>query len=228
MWTPEGDRVAFSAVRDETENIYWQAADRSGAPEALTDFPSVSIVPQSFSPDGNQLLFTETSGLRDISILQLDSGESRPLIQSEFNESNPAISPDGQWLAYESDESGQPEVYLRPFPDVNAAGRSLISTSGGTRPLWSRDGRELYYYVQPGTVMAVSIVDGASTGAAEVVVQGEYLAPGPSRQYSVSDDGERFLMIAPEGQSESGEPVRPQINVVLNWFQELTERVPLP
>ena len=226
VWTPEGDRVAFSAVRDGAENIYWQAADASGEPEALTEFPNVSIVPQWFSPDGNLLLFTESSGPRNVSILQLDTGESRPLLQSEFNMTNPAISPDGLWLAYESTESGRPEVYVSPFADENA-GRTIISTSGGTRPLWSSDGQELYYYVDPGTVMEVPMVDGAPTGTAEVVVQGTYVAPGPSRHYSVSDDGERFLMIAPGNQTDTGEPVRPQITVVLNWTQELLERVPI-
>jgi serine/threonine-protein kinase len=143
------------------------------------------------------------------------------------NENNPAVSPDGRWLAYESDESGQFEVYVRPFPKIST-GRWQISTGGGTRPRWSRNGRELFYYVgvgAKGTLMAVSVESGSSfrAGVPELLFQGSYPAPNTGRGlYDVSLDGRRFLMIK-GGDAESA----PQnLTVVLNWTEELKRLVP--
>jgi serine/threonine-protein kinase len=226
VWTPDGKRVAFSAQRGSAENIYWQAADGSGAPEPLTDIPSGSIAPHAFSPDGTLLLFTETADPRNISLLKL-AGERKPepLLQTSYNEATPQISPDGRWLAYESNESGRAEVFVRPFPDVNA-GRWQISTGGGTRPSWNSNGRELFYYIVPGTLMAVRIEPGSNfqAGSPVVVFEGAYPAPLAGRQYSVSPDGRRFLMIKNAAPGANAPP--PQIIVVQNWFEELKRRVP--
>ena len=226
VWTRDGKRVAFSAQRGGAENIYWQAADGSGAPEPLTEIPNVSIGPQAFSPDGTQLLFQETSAPHNISLIKLD-GERKPelLLQTSFDEANPDISPDGRWLAYESNESGRYEVYVRPFPKVND-GRWQISTGGGTRPLWSPSGRELFYYLAPGTLMAVRVEAGTTfaAGAPAVVFQGPYVTSVTGRQYSVSPDGRRFLMI--KNAATAGNAPPPKITVVLNWVEELKRRVP--
>jgi serine/threonine-protein kinase len=226
VWTPDGKRVAFSAQRGGSENIYWQAADGSGAPEPLTQMPNTPIFPHAFSPDGTLLVFTEIAPPRNISLLKID-GERKPelLLQSSFSESNPEISPDGRWLAYESNESGRVEVYVRPFPDVNA-GRWQISTGGGASPLWSPNGRELFYYGQPGTLMAVRVEPSTSfkAGAPQVVLQGPYVAPIGASHYSVSPDGRRFLMIKDAATDANAPP--PQINVILNWFEELRRLVP--
>jgi len=225
VWTPDGKRVAFSAQRNNGENIYWQAADGSGAPEPLAAIPNVPILPHAFSPDGTQLLFTSVAVPRDINVVKL-AGErkAQPFFQTSFSEYNPDISPDGRWLAYESDESGRNEVYVRPFPDVNA-GRWQISNGGGTRPLWNPNGRELFYFVAPGTLMAVRVEPGASfaAGSPAIVFQGQYATPQGARQYSVSPDGRRFLMIKDAASAGNAPP--PKITVVLNWFEELKRRV---
>jgi serine/threonine-protein kinase len=142
-----------------------------------------------------------------------------------FDETNPEISPDGHWLAYQSDESGQGEVYVRPYPDVNT-GRWQISTGGGTRPAWNPNGRELFYFVAPGTLMSVPIEPGAAfkAGTPQVLFKGQYATPQFARQYSVSPDGRRFLLI--KDATASGDVPPPQVIVVQNWFEELKRRVP--
>jgi serine/threonine-protein kinase len=217
--------VAFSAQRDGSENIYWQAADGSGTPEPLTQVPT-PVIPQAFSPDGTLLLFTEIATPRNISFVKIDGErKAQPLLQGSFNKSNPEISPDGRWLAYDSDESGRPEVYVRPFPDVNA-GRWQISTGGGASPLWNPNGRELLYFRSTGTLLAARVEPGASfkAEAPQVVFQGPYVAPIGARNYSVSRDGSRFLMIKNVATDSNASP--PQLHIVLNWFEELKRRVP--
>jgi serine/threonine protein kinase len=229
IWTPDGKKLAFSAERDGAENIYWQSADGSGTPEPLTQNPKGSILPKAFSPDGKQLLFNETTLPYDISLLSLNgSNEPKRLLGTSFNENNPQISPDGRWLAYQSDESGRAQIYVRPFPNVNA-GRWQISTEGGTRPLWSANGRELFYYVDPGTMMAVPVETGTSfkAGSPTIVFKGEYLSLQAGTQYSVTADGRRFLMIKAAAAKEGNDASPQRINIVLNWFEELKQRVPI-
>ena len=136
--------------------------------------------------------------------------------------------PDGQWLAYESDESGEREIYVRPFPDVDA-GKWQVSTGGGSRPLWARSGEELFYLALDGAVMRLS-AEGAATfrpGMPTQLFQGPYFASVPEyalRTYDVSPDGQRFLMIkegATEGRTRAG------FTVVQNWFEELKRLVPV-
>ena len=149
------------------------------------------------------------------------------LLATEFNERNAELSPDGRWVAYDSNASGQYEIYVQPFPDVNQ-GLSQVSTSGGEQPLWGHDGRELFYRSDAGLmVVAVETASRFTRGSPEVVVEDQYFAGGTGRAYDSALDGQRFLFIKDDtGQAfdQSGQ----QINVVLNWFQELTERVPVP
>ena len=128
------------------------------------------------------------------------------LLQPPARGDNGEISPDGHWLAYESNESGRAEVYVRPFPNVETALRP-VSTGGGTRPVWSRNGRELFYFVEPDTIMAVPVIRAGSDitfGTPKQVVKGPYAAGGlRGRQYDVSKDG-RLLLIkdaTPGGQT---------------------------
>jgi serine/threonine protein kinase/Tol biopolymer transport system component len=234
VWSPDGRRIAFSAERDGTENIYWQAADGAGTPERLTDRPNPQT-PNSFTPDG-RILFSEPSNTPfDVGMINF-TGERRAdlLLHGPQSENNPEVSPDGKWLAYESDESTQAEVYVRPFPNVDG-GRWQVSNGGGTRPAWSRSGRELFYdvAVQGGStakIMAVPVNLGTTLtfGAPQVVVDGRYLTPQAGRTYDVSLDGKRFLMIKDATPaSTSGPPPPPsQLVVVLNWMEELKARVP--
>ena len=150
-----------------------------------------------------------------------------PMLVTEFGEFRPAVSPDGRWMAHSSSESGSPEIYVRPFPNVND-GRVLISTGGGISPVWSPDGRELFY--RNGDVMMVVSVSADPVFVAstpEVLFQGAYAGGSPGaagRVYDISPDGERFLMIRQRTAEETGT----DIILVENWVEELKRLVPLP
>ena len=154
----------------------------------------------------------------------LDLGDPRRdelLFASPFSELNGVLSPDGRWLAYDSNESGTREVYVRPFPDV-ATSRQLVSPGGGTRPLWSKNGRELFYYLEPGTIMALPVRLGStfSFDRPTVVVKGDYLRPPTTgRHYDVSPDGKRFLLMREP--TANGRSSQPELRVILHFFDEL-------
>ena len=231
LWAPDG-RVVFSRELEDGEEIYWQAADGSGSPEPLTKGSAEPMVPNDISPDGKVLLYMPVVAPRDIWMTGIGEDETQPrrLIAGPANEYGAQVSPDGRWLAYQSNESGQFEVYVRPFPDV-ATGRWQISTAGGTRPRWNRDGSELFYYVeqtpQSGALMAVSIAPepGFQPSAPRMLFEGDYLAPNAAPEtYDVSLDGQRFVMIkAADAESETRET---QIVVVENWLEELERLAP--
>ena len=150
------------------------------------------------------------------------------MLHSSWSEKNAEISPDGHWLAYQSNESGQDEVWVRPFPNVETE-RHQVSRGGGTRPLWSRTGRELFYYVEPDTIMAVPVRLGAdfTNEAPQLVVKGLYASPRVTgRHYDVSGDGQRFLLFKEAPTADGQKTAAPEIHVVLNWQEELKQRVP--
>ena len=181
VWTPDGRQVAFASDRDGTPNLYLKAADGTGAVERLTESENQQF-PYAFTPDGRQLVFLEMDEQDyDLVVLSLE-GSPEPLLATEFSERNGEISPDGLWLAYESNASGQYEIYVRPFPNVED-GQWLISRGGGARPLWAPDGRELFYLTPGRRLMAVGVQTEPSfaPGAAEEVFGG-YYAPGGWRR----------------------------------------------
>ena len=161
---------------------------------------------------------------QDFGLLSLE-GSSEPLLATEFRERNPALSPDGRWLAYESNASGQNEIYVRPFPNIED-GQWLISTDGGTRPLWGADGRELFYLSRGAELMAVRVQTEPSfaPGNPEAILEGRKLTveTGPGRAYDISPDGERFLVV----QELVGSTSATELILVQNWFQELERLVP--
>ena len=140
------------------------------------------------------------------------------------------MSPDGRFIAYDSDESGQMEVYVRPYPGAYGGGRWQISSAGGRQPLWSRDGRERFYRNYAGAMMAAAVTlspEFAARPAVELFVDPSHLgsgAQGGGRTYDLSLDGTRFLMIKESSPDDGAE--RPLV-VVLNWFEELERRAPL-
>jgi eukaryotic-like serine/threonine-protein kinase len=237
-WSPDGRRVAFSSQRDASPgNLFWQAADGTGDADRLAEGER-DMFPTSFSPDASQILINVATGGAtggqgendDIATVSLKAkGRAMPLLATMFGERNGEVSPDGRWLAYESDESGREEIYVRPFPDVQS-GRWQVSTGGGTRPLWARNGRELFYLVGQGRVMSVPIQRGESfsAGNPQVVFEGPYLAPNSGRTYDVSPTGERFLMLKEAGSAAKTSGSPPSIIVVQGWFEELKRRVPTP
>jgi serine/threonine-protein kinase len=228
-WTPDGSRVLFnSQVGGGARELFWQSADGRGKAERLIQSAFTESV-TSVTKDGRQAVLYETAASRDIKLLSLDDGhEIRPLIATPSDERNGDLSPDNRWLAYDSNESGQFEVYVRPFPDVNS-GRWQVSSGGGSRPLWSRDGRELFYLGPNSALMSVPVNAGPawSAGTAIRLFQGPYFAGAPdqtARTYDVTPDGKRFLMIR---SAAAGEQASESLVVVQNWSEELKRRVPL-
>ena len=150
-----------------------------------------------------------------------------PLLATMFGERNGEVSPDGRWLAYESDESGREEIYVRPFPDVQG-GRWQVSTGGGTRPLWSRDGRELFYVSPANALMRVGVERAASWAAttpAMLLKEGSVITAGGvfGRSYDISPDGQRFLVLKAVGASNAPPP---QLVVVQHFDETLKRLVP--
>jgi Tol biopolymer transport system component len=220
---PDGRRLIFSAESDGSESLFWQAADGSGKPERLTTGQLGR--PQSASsitPDGGLLLFAEPGQPPfDLLVLRLvGDRKSAPLLNTSYSEHNGEVSPDGRWLAYQSDESGRNEIYVRRFPSLDS--RAQVSTGGGTRPAWARNGREMFYLGLNGTMMAVPVErsEGSSlvTAPPKQLFKGEYFAIQAGRTYDVSPDGKRFLMIKDAAPRTAASP---QLLVVTNWFEEL-------
>jgi serine/threonine-protein kinase len=235
VWSTDSRRIAFSRQLDDGEEIYWQAADGSGVPEALTRGSGFPAFPIDFTPDGAALLYT-TAGLpRRTYMISVGgaAGAGTPLLAGPASEGSPAVSPDGRWLAYVSDESGSYEVYVRPFPDV-AAARWQISSGGGYHPHWSRGSGELFYLEGDGAEVAMMVVPLESgetfrQRAAVELFRGEFAGTGPivgPDVYDVSADGQRFLMLALPPATETPD-VRPDIVIVQNWFEELKRLVPV-
>jgi serine/threonine-protein kinase len=232
VWTPDSRRVVFGSLREGSLSLYWQAADGTGSASLLTKAAAaVPRVAASSSPDGKLLLVNEMGSLPNLLILPLDTGAGhapRPLIQTPAAEANGEISPDGRWLAYQSDDRGRSEIYVRPFPDING-GRWQVSTGGGQTPLWSRSGDELFFRSADAAIMGVRVKSGPSWSAGQpmqLVRPGGYFQGNAAfpRQFDVSPDGRRFLVI--KEANEGARQAPNQIAVVLNWQEELKRLVP--
>jgi eukaryotic-like serine/threonine-protein kinase len=224
IWTPDGKRIAFESAKEGPQNIFWQRADGSGGLERLTTSDRTHV-PMSWSPDGKFLAFMESSPSTgyDIWVLRLGDRKALPFLQTPFSESAPRFSPNGRWLAYLSNESGRYEIYVQPYP---GPGRKLqVSTEGGTEPAWNPNGRELFYR-SGDRMMAVEVTTqpALSAGKPRMLFEGRYVpTPATFPNYDVSPDGERFLMLKPNEEEASAAT---QIEIVLNWFEELKHRAP--
>jgi Tol biopolymer transport system component len=202
IWSPDGTRIAFSSRRNNKWGIYTKLADGTGTEELITESEAVKE-PMSWSPDGKLLVYTQTGQANDVWAVPV-TGDKKPipLLQSQFNEVFPQVSPDGKWLAYQSNDTGQAEIYVKPFPD--GPGKWQVSTDGGTWPRWRRDGKELYFNLPPNMM------------AAEIRVTGSSLQPGvpqtlfppgnnpsiagnhnPYLRFAVAADGRNFLLSLP-------------------------------
>jgi len=232
LWSLDGQRIAFSLGSLPDNAVYWKAADGTGKEEELGSVPDRSLLPWSWSKDGKTLVTFEWNANAgfDIGSMSMEGDhERKPLLQEKHVETQPEISPDGRWMAYMSNESGENEIYVRPFPDVDM-GRWHISTDGGDSPLWSPDGQELFYR-NGDEVMAVAVETEPTfrAGKPGILFSGTYayLSAMQPHPWDISRDG-RFLMmkeVASDGTSAAGDPQK--INIVLNWFEELKKQVPL-
>jgi len=242
IWTPDGERVIFSSGALDGMDLLWRDADGTGAIENLTDDRTAARFPQTLTPDG-RLVYQQgltLTGEADLHLLSLD-GEppstgttarpkrTEPLLVTEFVERNAAISPNGRWLAYASDEAGQFEIYVRPFPAVDD-GKWQVSTAGGLQPLWGPDGRELFFRSEGG-VMATNVdtARGFVSDTPVRVIEGRYYVD-VHRSYDIAPDGKRFLMIkqADASVKKADDPFAglTRIIVVQNWLEELKRLVP--
>jgi serine/threonine-protein kinase len=218
VWAPDGNGLFFTGGG----GVSYQKTDGTGSATLLN---AGGGQPTSISPDGARLLITGNGG-SDVLQIRVDGTADRTvLLQTPFIERNGEISPDGRWLAYEANDSGVFEIYVRPFPDVEGR-RRQVSTGGGIQPLWSRSGDELFFTAPTGELMRVDVSRGAAWDATipTKLIDANYFTGASSyygRMYDV-DEGGRLLMIR-EG---SGNGSSAAIMVVLNWVEELKQRVP--
>jgi serine/threonine-protein kinase len=233
VWRPpDGRQLLFSSARADAVNLFAQDVDGSGDVVRLTTSPNVQHA-TSVSPDGTRLVFTETARTtgQDLMQLRLDGTHAvTPLVQTPSNERNGEVSPDGRWLAYEANDSGPFNIYVRPFPDVSSR-YWQVSTDGGTRPLWSRNSAtpELFYLSSTGALMRVGVAPGSTwvPTAPTKLFEARYGAARNQngRTYDISPDGKRFLMIKPVGGADqTAGPT--SLVVVQNWREELKRLVP--
>jgi eukaryotic-like serine/threonine-protein kinase len=228
LWTPRGDRLTFRKMTIGLFTMWWMAADRSAPEQQLSSIGGAMESPSSWSPDGHALAFTRVDLKTgpDVYILPMDGDRKpRPLAQSRFAEGSPKFSPDGRWVAYSSNESGKPEIYVQPYPGPGPT--IQISTEGGTDPVWSKKNHEIFYRNGDRMMLvAIKTQPKFSASKPELLWMGHYShglssscgLPGPtSANYDVTADGKRFLMI----QDADQDVVAHQLNVVLNWSEEL-------
>jgi Tol biopolymer transport system component len=229
VWTPDGGRIAFSSLTQR--GVFWKNADGTGTAERLTqsDYLTES---STWTPDGKVLAFVENHPLSatDIWGVAVSGSHRRPhaIVRTDYDDTHPAFSPDGRWLAYASNDSGRMEVYVQPYPGPGR--RMRVSTDGGSSPAWRGDGKELYYLeVRPSAPVGVVAVRLAADGnelsasAPRRLFRGRYGAMSGRRNYDVTSDGRRFLMV--QALDPLPEPAT-ELILVSNWFEELRHLKP--
>jgi len=241
VWTRDGQRIIFGSNREGDQSLFWQRVDGTGSVERLTMAEKGAFHnPESLSPDGKVLLFTVDNGTyaRGIWMLRMDGDRKpQPLIEDRNgNQDNPVFSPDGHWIAYQSNENGQIKIFVQPFPTNGTKYQITSGSDGGRMPVWSPNGKQIFYF-QGATVASVTgrivSVDVRTqpnftfSKATSLPIEGIALqSVGPvSRSYDVMPNGKQFIVMLPS-QTASGDQSDSQVNVVLNWFEELKQRVP--
>ncbi len=249
VWTPDARRLIFSSNRSNNPNLYWQAADGSGAAVRITS-SNLAQFATSITPDGTRVIFFEFDGRSFTIQTAAVPGPSPPatsapgagqlespqrLLESAGRLAAAEISPDGRWIAYQANEGDGHEVVVRPFPDAERA-RWQVSTRGGSRPAWSRTGRELYYQDADGMLTSVSVSVAEATSAPAFgkpvrILDKAYVSGGtvlgiPLRGYDLSPDGQRFLVIKEQPRPTDQPAPLSTMTVVLDWFEELRARMP--
>ena len=227
LWTRDGQRIVFASDRTGSIELLSMAPDGTGEIKRLAAFKDALVIqPQGWSEDGTQLVFLFiTRGNVDVWRVRADGqSQPEPLLNSDGVEQTPGISPNGKWIAYSSNETGRDEIFVQRFPELGLKRR--ISTDGGMDPMWSPDGRKLYYHASPPTKMMVVSTNpdtGAKVGEAQVLFERQYFRPVPgTRTHSISKDGTRLLMIKSAKPSTAAD----RIHIMVNWFDELRRLLP--
>ena len=244
VWTPDGQRITYSSLssleKRGVSDLYWKRADGAGDALPLTESKNAKY-PGSWRPDGKVLAFTQLNpdSSNDILTLTIEgneksgwkAGEPKPFLNSPFNEQHAAFSPDGRWLAYSSNESGNPEVYVRPFP--GPGGKWLISAGGGLFPKWSRNGRELFYRTTDSKIMVATYTasgDSFHADKPQLWSPGQFTSRGPASNFDVHPDGKRFVVLKDSAvlkDSVAGEAKAVnKVSFIFNFFDELRRKVP--
>jgi serine/threonine-protein kinase len=237
VWDADGQHVLFASDRDGPPSIWRQRADGGGSAERLTTARAAAHFPTDFTAIGGRRLVLHeggtAAGLGDVMMLRLDDHTTKvvePFVKTSAGETNGSISPDGRWLAYQSNDSGEWAIYVRPLADVTGGQRTTVSSDGGTQPRWSTSGRELFYVSSRNEMMAVQVGTSGDTWSAlpprRLFDAGSYFLGNQGWflvMFDVAKDG-RFLMIKPVG----GSPTTAQdsLVVVQNWTEELKRLVP--
>lgn len=238
LWAPDGESIVFASDREGPVGLFSTTPDGTGPVKRLALFPdALRVQPHSWSADGTQLVFFYISyvrgigdsaarGVVDIGVLRADGTSApAPLLNTPNVEQTPAVSPDGKWIAYSSNETGQEEIYVQRFPELGQ--KRPVTTGGGLDPMWAPDGTRLYYHAAPPTKMMMVPIDTRSTvisvGAPQVLFERQYYRPVPgTRTHSISADGTRLLMIKAGNPSNAAN----RIHIVVNWFDELQRLLP--
>ena len=235
IWTPDGQRIAYSSQeKGGTINLWWIRADGAGDAQRLTESKSLHYA-GSWRPDGKVLAFSQQSpGATAFDILTLPiegdeksgwkPGDPKPFVNSAFSEREPAFSPDGRWLAYESNESGSYEVYVRPFP--GPGGKWQISTGGGVFPEWFRNGKELFYRTPDSKIMVVTYTgsgDSFHADKPQLWSPGQFTDRGLGNlNFDLHPDGKRFAVLKAPGTGQTAAVNK--LNFIFNFFEELRRR----
>jgi Tol biopolymer transport system component len=220
VFSPDGNRIAYTSERNGGSAILIRAANGTGTPEMLLS-TRTEVHAASWAPNGKWLAcIVGEPGRWDIDLLPVVHGSKLvPLVNTPFDEYQPQFSPDGRWVAYTSNDSGRYEIYIVNAPLATGGsgrvqGRWQISTTGGQQPRWRADGKELFFISQQGEMMSVKIdstVNGVQASVPQPLFPTGLVPIGPTYLYDVSADGRRFVLLKPL----SG--VAPPLRVIVNW-----------
>jgi Tol biopolymer transport system component len=239
VWTPDGKGIVFVSTGQVAPGIYWIRADGSGEPQRLTENPRGENPrgPRSFSPDGKRLAYTQRNADGNFEIWtapvegdhdRTRLGNAEPFLRTSFSQTEPAFSADGHWLAYSSNESGAYELYVRPFP--GPGGKSQISTFGGGHPIWSRNGRQLFFLSSDWRTMVTDYTargDSFTAGKPQLWSQKNLVYEAGNYPYDLTPDGKRFAVVLnAETTAEKAQRPLDSVTVLPNFFDELRRKVP--
>jgi serine/threonine-protein kinase len=233
VWTPDGKHIVFQSIGADNQSLLWIRSDGAGEMQKLLEVKAL-VEPHSITPDGRRLAYQQRTKTNfEIWTLPLDvtdpdhpkPGKPEPLARTTANEVEPAFSPDGRWMAYASDESGAYEVYVRPFQDAAGGGKWQVSSGGGKIPVWSHDGKNLFFESPDNRIMVAGYtVNGASFAASKPRLWSDkqLTAPTTDRNFDLAPDGARIEAVVPTAADEN----KPSLHVtfLLNFFDELRRR----
>ena len=220
LWSPDGSQVVFSSTRDGGR-LYAKPADGTGAAEPITANTGI-LAPETWADDGETLM---VGGTDFMAVRVGADAVPETLLETDENESIFSLSPNGRWMTYVSNVSGEQRIYVRPFPDLSSGGQRLVSDGPGDDPLWGPDGREPFY-LTPDAAMVVPVETGDAfqRGAPKQLFSMDPYFEGLNFSWDISPDSQRFVMVKRGEESEA----QTQIIVVQNWFEELKRLVPTP